>query len=64
MKIYQLVLKFADRNVTVEKKFKTNKLALFWAQLCLDICGKDENGKRYDCAILFDSAGKPVEGWK
>ena len=64
MKTYCLSLKFADRDMEVKKQFKSNKLALFWAQLCLDICGKDENGKRYTHAILFDSDGRPIEGWK
>jgi hypothetical protein len=64
MKTYCLTLKFADRTISVEKQFNSNKKALFWAQLCLDICGKDENGIRYIAAILFDSKGSPIEGWK
>lgn len=65
MKRYQLILKFADRTITVDKEFTSNKDAIFWAQLCIDICGKDENGISYEAAILFDDKlAIPVKGWK
>jgi hypothetical protein len=60
MKPYQLTLQFPERTMTVPKELKNDKDALKWANLCLDICGKDEHGRRYLIARLVDGAGKEL----
>ena len=62
MKTYFLLVTFPERKVETKKQFVSDKKARFWAQLCLDICGKDEHGRRYLSANL-SSGEKTVHKW-
>lgn len=52
---FQLEIQYLDSKVTVKKNLKTMAEAVFWAHLCLDICGKDERGNRYITAQLTEN---------
>ena len=54
-KVYNLFITFATYSVEATKEFRTEKEALYWAQLCLDICGNDCYGAKYTRADLFDT---------
>lgn len=62
MKTYSLSVFFNHYEVNVDKAFPSIKKALFWAQLCLDICGKDNNGNKFNSACLQES-GKQIAVW-
>jgi hypothetical protein len=46
-KSYILKMVFPQREVIVAKDLKNDREADKWAQLCIDICGKDEYGRKY-----------------
>lgn len=63
MKNYTFKIVFDGcHHVQVVKQFDSIKNALFWAGLCLDICGKDKNGKYYTNASLFQDENK-IADW-
>ncbi len=49
---------------TVVKEFSSNTDALFWAQLCIDICGKDQHNQAYTLVTLRNETfGETVKMW-
>jgi hypothetical protein len=60
MKNYTLSIVFATRTTVVSRLLADDKEAKFWMQLCLDICGRDENGIKYVSATLTDSTNTVV----
>ena len=61
MPFYTLSVKYPNRDLAVTKYLRSDKEAKFWAQLCLDICGKNEHGEKYLSASVADKNGKVLQ---
>ncbi len=61
MNPYTLFIQYSQWKCTAKKELKNDKDAIKWAQLCLDICGKDEQGNNYVYAILSSEFGGTIK---
>lgn len=64
MKEYTLAVNYPEWRCLSKKQLKNDTDAIFWSQLCLDICGKDEHGRRYVAAVLFEGTRIVKTQWK
>lgn len=62
MQNYTFKVTYLTYHIQVIKQFPCIKDALFWAGLCLHICGKDASGKYFTNASLFKDENK-IADW-
>lgn len=63
MKNFTLTFTFLEWTSQATKQFEDASDALKWALLCIDICGKDEAGRKFKEAILVNDKGEYVAKW-